>query len=141
MGQLTAKMNWVEGTQFEGTGVFGTKITVDTPKKAGGSEQGYKPTELLLFSMAGCTAVDVIRILQKQRQDVHSLEVEVTAHHRDEYPKPFHTIEVKYIAKGKDLDKRKLEKAIELSEQKYCMVSQTVARETEVVCSSEVLSE
>jgi putative redox protein len=91
--------------------------------------------------MAGCTAVDVIRILQKQRQEVSSLEVEVVAHHGDEYPKPFHTVEVKYIAKGNNLNERKLEKAIELSEEKYCMVSQTVARETKVVTSYEVLSD
>lgn len=141
MGTLSAKMNWVEGNRFEGTGTFGHTITIDTAKKVGGTEQGFKPTELLLWAMAGCTGIDVVRILQKQRQEISSLEIEVIGHYPDEYPKPFNAIEVKYTAKGKNLDEKKLEKAIELSEQKYCMVSQTVARETKVVTSCQVLAE
>lgn len=141
MGSLSAKMNWVEGDRFEGIGAFGTKIIVDTPQKAGGTGQGFKPTELLLMSVAGCTGVDVIRILKKQRQEVSSLEIEVIGHHRDEYPKPFHTIEVKFTARGKNLDEKKLARAIELSEEKYCMVSQTIAAESKVVTSFEILEE
>ncbi|MCP4685280.1 MAG: OsmC family protein [bacterium] len=141
MATISAKMSWVEGDRFEGTGVYGNTITIDTPKAAGGTEQGFKPTELLLWGMAGCTGIDVVRILRKQRQEISSLEIEVIGHHQDEYPKPFHTVEIKYIASGKDLSEKKLAKAIELSEEKYCMVSQTVARETKVVTSYEVLAD
>jgi len=141
MGTITTKMNWVEGDKFEGTGAFGNKMTVDTPEAAGGTGQGFKPTELLLWGMAGCTGIDVVRILRKQRQEISSLQIEVIGHHQDKYPKPFHTVEVKFTAKGKGLNENKLAKAIELSEEKYCMVSQTVVRETKVVTSYEILSE
>ena len=138
---VTAKMTWAGGLKFEGTGAFGKKISTDGGKKAGGNEDGYKPTELLLFGIAGCTGIDVVRILEKQRQELTSLEIELAAHQQDEYPKPFHTIEVKYIAKGKKLDPNKLAKAIELSESKYCVVSQTIKEITKVVTSYEVVEE
>ncbi|MEW5796792.1 MAG: OsmC family protein [Candidatus Zixiibacteriota bacterium] len=137
---LTAKMNWVGGIKFEGTSVFGHKIVTDGAKEAGGTEAGYKPTELLLYGMAGCTGIDVVKILQKQRQPLTSLEIEITAHQNETYPRPFHTIEVKYIATGPGLDEKKLAQAIELSESKYCVVSQTVQRETKVVTSYEIRS-
>jgi len=135
---LTAKMSWVGGLKFEGTSVFGHKIATDGAKEAGGNEKGFKPTELLLFGIAGCTGIDVVKILEKQRQRLTSLEIQLTAHQGDEYPRPFHTIEVKYIATGPDLDEKKLAQAIELSESKYCVVSQTIQHETKVVTSYEI---
>lgn len=138
---LTAKMKWVGGLKFEGTSAYGHKIATDGSKEAGGQEEGFKPTELLLYGIAGCTGIDVVRILEKQRQELSSLEIELIAHNRDEYPKPFHTIEVRYIASGTDLDEKKLARAIELSESKYCVVSQTVQRETKVITSYRIKSE
>jgi putative redox protein len=135
---VTAKMTWAGGLKFEGTSVFGHKIATDGSKEVGGNEDGFKPTELLLYGVAGCTGIDVVKILEKQRQQLTSLEIELTAHQSDSYPKPFHTIEVKYIATGPDLDEKKLAKAIELSESKYCVVSQTIQREAKVVTSYEI---
>lgn len=138
---LTAKMKWGGGLKFEGTSAFGHKIVTDGAKKAGGDEAGYKPTELLLFGIAGCTGIDVVNILKKQRQPLQSLEIELTAHQPDEYPKPFNRIEVKYIAVGKGLDAKKVGLAIAMSESKYCAVSQTVQHAGEVVTSYEVRDE
>ena len=138
---VNVKMNWVGGIKFEGTNAFGHKIVVDGPKSAGGEESGYKPTELLLYGIAGCTGIDVVRILEKQRQQLSALEIEVTAHQNEDYPKPFHTFEVKYIATGKELKPNKLAKAIELSEGKFCVVSQTVEKESKVVTSYEIVEE
>jgi putative redox protein len=135
---LTAKMTWAGGLKFEGVSAFGHKIATDGGKQAGGKEEGYKPTELLLFGIAGCTGIDVVKILEKQRQQLTSLEIELIAHQNENYPKPFHTIEVKYVATGPDLDEKKLAKAIELSESKYCVVSQTIQRETRIVSTYEV---
>lgn len=138
---INIKMKWAGGLKFEGTTAFGQKIATDGSKQAGGNEDGYKPTELMLYGVAGCTGIDVVRILEKQRQQLTSLEIEVIAHHNDEYPKPFHTVEVKYIATGKNLDEKKLAKAIELSESKYCMVSQTIQAEGKVITSYEIKPE
>ena len=135
---LTARMTWAGGLKFEGTSVFGHKIATDAAKEAGGKEEGFKPTELLLFGIAGCTGIDVVRILEKQKQQLRSLEIRLTAHQNEDYPRPFHTIEVKYIASGPNLDEKKLAQAIELSESKYCVVSQTLEHETKVVTSYEV---
>jgi len=138
-GMVTAKMSWSGGLKFEGVSAFGHRIATDGSKMAGGNEEGYKPTELLLFGMAGCAGIDVVRILEKQRQKLASLEIELAAHHNEDYPKPFHTIEVKFIASGENLDEQKLARAIALSEEKYCMVSQTVASETKVIISYEII--
>ncbi len=131
-------MKWAGGLKFEGTGAFGHRIVTDGARKAGGEEAGFKPTELLLFSLAGCAGIDIVRIMEKQRQQLTSLEIEVTAHQNDNYPKPFHTIEVKYIAQGKNLDPNKLARAIELSEEKYCVVSQTFRERAKVTSSFEI---
>jgi len=138
---VTKKMTWTGGIRFAGVGTYGNGIVTDGSKKAGGGEEGYNPAELLLFGMAGCAGVDIVRILEKQRQELTSLEIEVTGHQNDDYPRPFHTIEVKFVARGKDLDPKKLAKAIELSESKYCVVGQTIRNHTEVITSYEVVPE
>ena len=136
---ISAKMKWTGGLKFEGSSAFGHKIVTDGGKQAGGEEAGYKPTELLLYSIAGCTGIDVVLVMEKMRQNLKSLEIEIVAHQNDDYPKPFHTIEVKFIASGENLDPEKLKKAIELSEEKYCAVSQTVKEVGKVITSFEIV--
>jgi len=136
---IEVKMSWGGGMKFEGVSAFGHTMITDGGKPAGGNEEGFKPTELILYGIAGCTGIDVVRILEKQRQKLESLEIEVRAFQNEEYPKPFHTFEVKYIAKGKNLNPDKLAKAIELSESKYCVVSQTMQEKAEVKTSFEIV--
>lgn len=138
---LSVKMDWKGGLKFEGTGVFGHKIVTDGGKKAGGEESGYKPTELLFFGLAGCTGIDVVRIMEQKRQPLKELSIEVTAYQNDEYPKPYHTIEIKFFAKGDNIDEKALAHAIELSESKYCVVSQTLKDEAKVTTSFEIISD
>ena len=138
---LEVKMQWAGGLKFEGDSAFGHKIVTDSSLQSGGTEAGYKPTELVLFSIASCTGVDIVRILEKQRQKLSSFEIQVTAHQNEHYPKPFHTFEIKYIAKGENLSEQKLAKAIELSEGKYCVVSQTLQSEAKFTSSFEIIEE
>jgi len=138
---LKTSMTWKGGLKFEGKSLFGHTIATDGARKAGGQEDGYKPTELLLFGIAGCTGIDIIRILEKQRQKVTSLDIEVTAHQPDEYPKPFNRIEIKYHFKGENLNPNKIATAIELSESKYCVVSQSVKYPGEVTTSFDISDE
>lgn len=123
---IEAKVKWAGGLKFEGTSAFGHPIATDGSKKAGGNEDGYKPTELVLFGLAGCTGIDVVRILEKMRQELNDLEIEIQGSQPEEYPKPFNRITVKYTFTGKNLDRKKVEKAIELSEGKYCMIAQSL---------------
>ena len=135
---LSVKLDWKGEARFEGKGAYGTTMVTDAAKESGGGGVGYKPTELVLFGVAGCTGIDIVRILEKQRQKLTSLEIRVEAEQNDDYPKPFHTIRVHYVARGEDLDERRLAKAIELSESKYCVVSQTLQEPTTVTTSYEL---
>ena len=114
-------------------------VTYRSGKKAGGEEAGYKPTELLLFGIAGCTGIDVVRVMEKMRQNLKSLEIELVAHQQEEYPKPFPTIEIKFKATGENLNPEKLKQAIKLSEEKYCVVSQTVTEVGKIITSFEIV--
>ena len=138
---IEAKVKWTDGIRFEGTSAFGHQIVIDGTKSAGGKESGYKPTELVLFGLAGCTGVDVVKILEKMKQDVTGIEIEVKGFQPDEYPKPYNRIEVNYIFTGKNLDKKKIEKAISLSEEKYCMVSQSLKGMANIASSYKIVEE
>ena len=138
---IEAKLKWSDGIKFEGNSVFGHKIVIDGAKAAGGTENGYKPTELVVFGLAGCTGIDVVKILEKMKQDLTGLEIEVKAFHPDEYPKPFKRIEIHYIFTGKNLDNKKIEKAISLSEEKYCMVSQSLKGMANITTTYKIIEE
>jgi putative redox protein len=135
---LNAKMSWGGGLKFEGVSGFGLPIITDGDKKAGGEESGYKPTELILFGLAGCTGIDIVRILEKQRQQLTGLDIELNAYQPDQYPKPFNRIEIKFIFTGKGLNPKKVEKAIELSEEKYCSISLTLKGVAKIITNYEI---
>lgn len=138
---IEAKLKWTDGIRFEGTSAFGHKIATDGAKEAGGTENGHKPTELVLFGLAGCTGVDVVKILEKMRQEVTGIEIEVKAFQPDQYPKPFNRIEIHYIFTGKNLDEKKVEKAINLSEERYCVVSQSLKGMANITTTFKIIEE
>ena len=87
------------------------------------------PSQMLLLGLAGCMGMDVVSILQKKRQTVTGVDVRVTAHQPDEYPKPYQRIEVNFTVKGPQVDPTAVARAIHLSEEKYCIVGQTLQSE------------
>lgn len=135
---IEAKLKWVGGIRFEGISFFGLPIATDGAKSAGGAEKGYKPTELVLYGLAGCSGVDIVSILKKQRQELTGLEIEVVGFQPEKYPKPINRIEVKYVFIGKNLDRDKVEKAMALSEEKYCAVSLTLKGVAKIITSFEI---
>ncbi len=137
---VEAKLKWTGGIRFEGTSLFGHQLVTDGAKTAGGTESGYKPTELLMFSLAGCTGIDVVTILNKMRQEITGVEVEVQGQQPDQYPKPFNRIEIKYTFRGKNLDKEKVKQAVHLSEEKWhCSVNQTLKGIANIKSSIEII--
>ena len=88
---------------------------------------GVSPMQMLLLGLGGCTRVDVVSILQKQRQRLESFEIVVDGERGEEYPKPWNKIHMKYIFTGAGLDRSKVERAIALSVEKYCGVHATLA--------------
>ena len=138
---VEAKLNWTGGIRFEGKSAFGLNIATDGIKKVGGTENGYKPPELVLFGLAGCTGVDLVKILEKMRQEITGIEIEVKGFQPEEYPKPFNKIEVKYIVRGKGLEEDKVARAITLSEEKYCMVSLSLKGVARITSTYEIIEE
>lgn len=120
MSRVEAKVTLVEGMSFEGTASSGHTITLDASAEHGGRNAGFRPMELLLVGLAGCTAMDVISILRKKRQDVTSFEVRVEGQRAEEHPRLYTDISIEYLVRGQGVDPRAVERAIELSETKYC---------------------
>jgi putative redox protein len=99
------------------------------------------PVELLLLALGSCTAVDVISILRKKREQVTAYRVEVRGERRTEHPRSFTRMEVRHIVHGRDISEKALAQAIELSETKYCSVAATLRPTVEIVSSYEIIEE
>jgi len=98
------------------------KITLDAAEEVGGENQGLRPKPLMMVALAGCTGMDVVSILKKMRVEFDDLNIRVEGDLTEEHPKQFHTMKVIYEFTGEDLPKEKLEKAVSLSEERYCGV-------------------
>ncbi|NLC57490.1 MAG: OsmC family protein [Armatimonadetes bacterium] len=117
---MNASVVWTQDLSFTGTADSGFHVPLGAAMEAGGGEDGFRPMELLLVGLAGCTAMDVIAILRKQRQEVTSFEVKVRGERAANHPRVFTTIELEYHVRGRGINRAAVEKAIALSETKYC---------------------
>jgi putative redox protein len=117
---MEAKVVWNEGLVFTGIADSGFPIRLDSKKEVGGSDSGIRPTELIALSVAGCTAMDVISILQKKRQEVTGFTVQVHATRAEDHPRKFLKMTIEYIVTGNNIDPQAVERAVQLSEEKYC---------------------
>lgn len=133
-----ATVKWVENLTMVAETASGHALVMDGPPDMGGQNLGPRPMELLLVGLGGCTTVDVIMILQKARQDVRDCRVEVSAERADTVPKVYTRIHVHYIVSGKDLDPKKVERAVKLSAEKYCSVSRMLEQAAEVTHDFEI---
>ena len=114
-------VSWKDGMSFEAD-VDGHKIVLDAAEKAGGRNLGPRPKALMLVALAGCTAMDVISLLAKMRIELDNFDVKVECTQCEEQPKYFKSMHIVYEFWGKDLPNEKLEKAIDLSLERYCGV-------------------
>lgn len=125
---MEAQVTWVEERRFVGQASSGHGIVVD-----GSAEKlGCSPMELVLIGMAGCTAYDVIAILEKKRQTVSSLEVRARAERAPEPPQVFTRIDLEYVVRGQGLTAKAVEDAIRLSKEKYCSASIMLGKTAEI---------
>jgi putative redox protein len=116
---MEARVTWVEDRRFVGLASSGHAIVVDgSAEKAGSS-----PMELVLMGLVGCTAYDVLTILQKKRQAVSGLQVSARAERAEEPPRVYTAIDVEYVVQGRDVKPKAVEDAIRLSKEKYCSAS------------------
>ncbi len=124
-------VSWIEDLAFE-TVLNGHKIILDAEDNVGGKDRGPRPKPLMMVSLAGCTAMDVISILKKMRVDVKKFDVKVEAEVTEEHPKHYSKMHLIYEFWGKDLPMDKLEKAVNLSQDRYCGVSYTYRKVMEL---------
>ena len=120
---MNISVNWVDGLLMVGKSDSGHTITMDGPPESGGENLGVRPMEILLLGVAGCTMIDVVTTLKKMRQDLSHLETKINAERATDHPKVFTDIHIQFVVKGKDLDPKKVDKAITLSAEKYCSAS------------------
>ncbi len=131
MGTINVSACWTgKGLNYIGTDVKGNQIPM------GGDN--VSPSQMMLLGLAGCTGMDVVSILKKKRQNVTGVKVQVTGHQPDQYPKPYQVVELKFIVKGDNLDPKAVARSIQLSEEKYCVVGQTLQNQVEIKTSFEI---
>lgn len=136
---MKARIKWVEDRTFVGQSGSGHNVVLGTAYGPEGKTPGPSPMELVLIGTGGCTAFDVVQILEKGREAVESCEVELDAERAETTPKVFTRIHMHFIVKGKGLSAAKVERAIQLSAEKYCSASTMLAKTATITHDFEVL--
>jgi putative redox protein len=126
---MNVKVDWKENLKFNAQGESGHNMPMDASESAGGDDSAPKPLEMMLAGLGGCTGIDVVLILKKMKAEIEDFNIDIEAERAEEHPKRYEKIHLKYYIKGKNLDERKVEKAIDLSENKYCSASASLNAE------------
>jgi putative redox protein len=136
----TIRVRHVAGRQFTGWNARGHGIVMDAPAEFKGEGTGPRPIELVLYALGGCTAMDVVSVLEKKRLDVRSVDLTVTGVQReDEQPHYYERVTVEYVVTGVGISDAAVARAIELSETKYCSVKGMFGPQVEVTTSFRVV--
>jgi len=128
-------VKWEGGMRFLATSEEGHSVTMDAGPEGGGEGLGFHPVELVLVGLGGCTGMDIVWILKRQRQELTGLEMNVTGTRREKDPRYYEAIHVQYTVRGRKLRESAVKRAIELSEQKYCSVRGILRPEVKVTTS------
>ena len=136
---MKCRIKWLDYMSFVGESGSGHSVVMDSAPEAGGRNLGVRPLEMLLLGLGGCTAFDVVSILHKSRQDIVDCEVELEAERATEVPKVFTRIHVHFIVSGRNLDPDKVERAINLSADKYCSASRMLEKSAKISHDFEIV--
>jgi putative redox protein len=128
----TAKVSWVDGALFVAEGGSGHTLTMDGAPDIGGRNLASRPMEVVLMGMGGCTAIDVVSMLKKQRQDIEGVEVSLSAERATEHPMVFTEVKLIYTVRGRKLNKALVERAVALSDEKYCSATAMIKKSAKV---------
>jgi putative redox protein len=138
---MLVNVSWKGKLAFEGETESGHRILLDAKPEAGGENKGPSPMELVLVSLAGCTAMDVVSILKKKRVNLQNLTIKINGERAFQHPKYFIKIDVEYNFEGKDIKEEDVKQAIELSKDKYCSVSAMLREKAEISYRWNILNE
>ena len=138
---MKATINLDHGLTFHGSANSGYTLQMDSTPSVGGEDSGFRPMELLLIGLGGCTAMDVLSILRKKRQEVTGFDVNVEAQQAKDHPHVFTQITINYIILGREINPKAVERAIQLSETKYCPAQAMLAEAGTIVHTYEIIEE
>jgi putative redox protein len=135
---MKARVKWIDGVAMLGESGSGHGVVMDGPPELGGRNLGVRPMEMVLIGMGGCTEFDVLLILRKARQKVTGCVVELEAERAESDPKVFTRIHAHFVLTGHGLDPRQVERAIQLSAEKYCSASIMLGATAEITHDFEI---
>ncbi len=139
---MTTVVKWQGKMAFEATTEGGHSVLMDASPEVGGEDRGPRPMEMVLMGLGGCTGIDVVLMLQKSKQAVTDCQIEISAERSDAVPKIYSKIHVHFKVFGKELNEKKVKRAVDLSAEKYCSVSKmleatvTMSHDYEVIESA-----
>jgi putative redox protein len=137
---MKARVKWLDGVTMVGESGSGHAIVMDGPPDLGGRNLGVRPMEMLLLGMGGCTEFDVLLILRKGKQQVTGCEVQLEAQRAESDPKVFTRIHAHFVVSGRDLNEKRVAKAIQLSAEKYCSASIMLGATAEITHDYEIVN-
>jgi putative redox protein len=138
---VDAKVILDDKMAFYGSADSGFTMKMDASTAGGGDDTGFRPLELLLVGLGGCTAMDVVSILRKKRQDISGFEIQLHADRAHDHPKVFTAVTLNYIVRGHNVDPKAVERAIELSATKYCSAEAMLAKTAKITSTYQILEE
>ncbi len=136
---MKSRVKWLDNMTFIGESASGHAVVMDGPPEFGGRDLGIRPMEMLILGLGGCSSFDVILILQKSRQQVHSCELELDYDRASEDPKVFTRIHMHFKVSGRNLDEKRVAKAIQLSADKYCSASVMLGKTAQISHDFEII--
>lgn len=136
---MKARVKWVEDSCLMGESGSGHAVILDGSPEIGGRNLGIRPMEMILIGLAGCTTMDVLSILKKQRQPVTDCVIEVDAQRHSDYPKVFDKIHLHFVITGCHLKEPQIKRAIDLSAEKYCSVSAMLSKTATITYDYEIV--
>lgn len=123
---------WLGGMAFESTNPSGMNLTIDAGPEDGGEGKGLRPKALLLSGLAGCSGLDVASMINKMKLEVDDFTIETIANLTEEHPKYYDSVVIEYHFHGSNLKEKKLQRAVDLSVEKYCGVMEMFRRFAEL---------
>ena len=135
----SVSLTWQNGFRFDSQDTHGHTLTLDAPQSEGDSFEGFMPGDILLTALAGCSGIDVVNILSRQRQQVKGLEISVNGRQKPDPPWAWEDVSIHYTLRGSDLNSRLVERAIDLSENRYCSIGATIGGVTRVSSTFEIV--
>ena len=129
---MKARIKWVQDVMFLGESGSGHSVVMDGAPDAGGRNLGVRPMEMLLLGLGGCSAFDVMLILKRGREAVTDCVVDIDAERATTDPKVFTKIVMHYTVTGQGLDRKKVERAVHLSAEKYCSATAVMSKSAQI---------